>query len=406
MNLKKIERKHIEFLVFFVFVLAGLLGVARSIITQDVVWVSNGLGWDGVHYDRLLRLFSDANTSNEPAAFPFCARVGTPWILVNIFGGKVGFYEFNLAVSALFSVAFPLITFSLWKGNIKALTAAIAIPSFLIFSPIKFTNFYPVYMDPPFLLLMSISLLFSLKRKFHSAGLICIIAIPFREAAFYLIPLFGAFAVIEARQKVRSAIFGAGLLLVGIGTKSFMLEVSSCEAQSQIMTAFFWLHRLLTDPTRFIDAVAAILLTLGPLLLIKTAWLFRLSIVDDRVQVFSAVAIVYVGLLSIVGGSDVTRIFYTFIPLYAPTLIIGFARLDLSGFALACLGWLLSNQILNKYDQPIVEWPSNDLTGFFAQFPDKAHPVVALTILAMWLILAASHPFLKKSEDIIFERKF
>jgi hypothetical protein len=406
MNSIKLERKHIEFLVFFVFVLAGLLGIARSIMTQDVVWVSNGLGWDGVHYDRLLRLFSDANTPSEPAAFPFCARVGTPWILVNIFDGKVGFYEFNLAVSALFSLAFPLITFSLWKGNIKALTAAIAIPSFLIFSPIKFTNFYPVYMDPPFMLLMSICLLFSLKRKFHLAGLICIIAIPFREAAFYLIPLVGAFAVIEARQKVRSAIFGAGLLLVGIVTKSLMLDISSCESQSQIMTAFLWLYRLLTDPTRFLDALAAISLTLGPLLLIKTAWLSRLNIIDDRVQVFSAVAIVYVGLLSIVGGSDVTRIFYTFIPLYAPILVIGFARLDLSGFALACFGWLLTNQILNKYEQPIAEWPSNDLTGFFAQFPDHAHPVVALTILAIWLILAASHPFLRKIEDAIFDRKF
>jgi hypothetical protein len=76
----------------------------------------------------------------------------------------------------------------------------------------------------------------------------------------------------------------------------------------------------------------------------------------------------------------------------------------LSGFALACLGWLITNQIVNKYEQPIAEWPSNDLTGFFAQFPDHAHPAVALTILSIWMILVAFHPFLRKIEDALFDR--
>lgn len=405
MNSIKIERKHIEFSIFSFFVLAGVLGVARSVITQDVVWVSNGLGWDGVHYDRLLKLFVGDVSSGEPAAFPFCGRIGTPWILAKVFDGRIGFYEFNLAVSAAFSILFLIITAPLWKGNIKALTAAIAIPSFLIFSPIKFTNFYPAYMDPPFMLLMALALHFLLKRKYHLAGIMCLIAIPFREAAFYLIPLFVAFAIMEAKQKFGSAVFGAAVLIAGLGTKSLMLQIGSCESQSQIMTAFWWLYRLLTDPTRFLDVLAAISLTLGPLLFLKTDWFLRLNFLGERALLFSAVAIVYVGLLSIVGGSDVTRIFYTFIPLYAPILIIGFARLDLSGFALACFGWLITNQILNKYDQPIAEWPSNDLTGFFAQFPDHAHPVVALTILAIWLILRTSHSFLRRIEDAVFDRE-
>lgn len=405
MNSIKIERKHVEFLVFFIFVLAGVLGVARSIITQDVIWVSNGLGWDGVHYDRLLKLFTGGESLTEPAAFPFCGRIGTPWILANIFDGNIGFYEFNLAVSAVFSIFFVVITAPLWRGNIKAFTAAVAIPSFLIFSPIKFTNFYPVYMDPPFMLLMAAALLFLLKRRYHLAGITCLIAIPFREAAFYLIPLFVAFAVIETKHKVSSAVFGAAVLIAGLGVKSLMLQVVSCESQSQIITAFGWLYSLLTDPTRFLDALAAISLTLGPLLFIKTDGVLRLKPMDERAQFFSAIAIVYIGLLSIVGGSDVTRIFYTFIPLYAPILIIGFAKLDLSGFALACFGWLITNQIINKYDQPIANQPSHDLTGFFAQFPDHAHPIIAITILAIWLILRASHVFLRQIEDAVFDRE-
>ena len=401
----KIERKHIEFLVFFFFVLSGFIGVARSILTQDIVWVSGGLGWDGVHYNRLLNFFSGTSILSEQAAFPFCARIGTPWLLVNVFGGKIGFYEFNMAVSAIFSIVFVFVTAPLWKGNIKALSASIAIPSFLIFSPIKFTNFYPVYMDPPFMLLMSFALLFSLKRKFLLAGLVCIIAIPFREAAFYLLPLFSAFAVMESAEKKRSAFFVIVLLLTGMFLKSLLPQVSNCEGQSQIVTAFHWLYRLLTDPTRFVDVVAAISLTFGPLLLLKAEWSSRLNVVGDRSAIFPAVAVLYVGLLSIFAGSDVTRIFYTFVPLYAPILISVFAKLDLSGFVLSCFGWLLTNQMLNKYQQPTAEWPNDDLTGFFAQFPDHAHPVVAVTILAIWLMLAASHPFLRGIENAVFDRK-
>lgn len=401
MNSIRIERKHIEFVVFFLFVLAGFLGVARTIITQDVVWVSNGLGWDGVQYDSLLKLFVGDSSSSERASFPFCGRIGTAWILANVFDGRIGFYEFNLAVSVAFSILFVIIAKPLWTGNIKALAAAIAIPSFLIFSPIKFTNFYPVYMDPPFMLLMAFALFFLLRRRYQLASIMCLIAIPFREAAFYLIPLFLAFAVIEAKQKISSAVFGVVVLIVGLATKALMLQIASCESQSQIMTAFGWLYRLLISPTRFLDVLAGISLTLGPLLLLKTNKFLNLKMLDAHEQPFFVVATVYVGLLSVVGGSDVTRIFYSFIPIYAPILIIGFARLDLSGFALACFGWLITNQMLNKYEQPLAEWPNNDLAGLFAQFPDHAHPVVALTILFIWLILVASNVFLRRIEENI-----
>lgn len=405
MNSIRIERKHIEFVVFFLFVLAGFLGVARTIITQDVVWVSNGLGWDGVHYDRLLKLFVGDGSSSERASFPFCGRIGTAWILANIFDRRIGFYEFNLVVSVAFSILFVIIAKPLWTGNIKALAAAIAIPSFLIFSPIKFTNFYPVYMDPPFMLLMAFALFFLLRRRYQLASVMCLIAIPFREAAFYLIPLFLAFAVIEAKEKLRSAAFGVVVLIVGLATKALMLQIASCESQSQIMTAFGWLYRLLISPTRFLDVLAGISLTLGPLLLLKTNKFPNLKMLDAHEQLFFVVATVYVGMLSVVGGSDVTRIFYSFIPIYAPILVIGFARLDLSGFALACFGWLITNQMLNKYEQPIAEGPNKDLSGLFAQFPDHAHPVVALTILGIWLILSVSHVLLRRIVENIHQFK-
>lgn len=399
MRTKNIRRKHLEFLIFGLLTLAGMFGVARSIFTQDVVWVSNGLGWDGSHYDRLLKLLTGDVSLREPAAFPFCGRVGTPWILANIFLGRIDFYQFNLAISAIFSTLFVIVTTPLWRGNIKSLTAALALPSFLLFSPIRFTSFYPAYMDPPFLLLLTVALFFVIKGRYQMAAIMCLIAIPFREAGFYLIPLCVGFAVNEAKLKLRAVVCGLAIWLVGFAVKSLMLQVGSCEYGSQVKTAVLMFCLLFSDPTRFLDCLAALALTLGPLMFPKKEMPMGSQISDGRLQHFSLVAVFYVGLLSIVGGGDVTRIFYSFMPLYAPILISSFGRLDVRGFALACLGWLTTNQMLEKYAQPAAEWPNNDLTGFFAQFPDHAHPFVAMTILGTWLILRALYGLGGRFED-------
>lgn len=405
MNSIKIERKNVELLVFTGFIVAGLLGVVRTMITQDVVWVSNGLGWDGVHYDRLLKFFTDSTNSFEQAVFPFCGRIGTPWLLANIFDNKIGFYQFNIAISVAFSTSFLVVTAPLWRGSIKSLAAAIAIPSFLIFAPVKFVNFYPVYMDPPFMLLLTAALFWIIRERYICAIALCLIAIPFREAAFYIIPLLVVFSAIRAEKKLMSLAIGFFTIVAGVAIKIFTLQVASCEGSSQFGTAFWWLYRLLSDPTRFINVIAAISLTIGPLIFLNKNDFFNFNMQKEGPTQFAVTSVVYFSLLAAVGGSDTTRIFYSFAPLYAPLLIAAFSRLDLSGFFLACFGWLLTNQILNKYEHPIANWPNNDLTGFFAQFPDHAHPVIAIVILSIWLTLRASHGFFSRLDHLLFSKE-
>lgn len=405
MNSIKIERKHVDLLISTGFIVAGLLGVVRTIFTQEVVWVSNGLGWDGVHYDRLLKLFTNSANSPELAAFPFCGRIGTPWLLAHVFDNKISFYQFNLAISVAFSISFLIVTAPLWKGSIKACTAAITIPSFLIFAPVKFVNFYPIYMDPPFMLLLTAALFWIIRDRYIYASALCLLAIPFREAAFYILPLLVAFSLIRAEHKLRSMAVGLSTVAAGVAIKILILQIASCEGPSQVSTAFWWLYRLLTDPTRFIDVLAAISLTIAPLIFLNKNEFLSTTLLKDKTNQFAATAIVYFGLLSAVGGSDITRIFYSFAPLYASILIAAFSRLDSSGFFLACLGWLITNHVINKYEQPISEWPNSDLSGFFSQFPDHAHPVIAIVILGIWLILRASHNFFSRLEHLLFNKE-
>ncbi|PJR10265.1 hypothetical protein [Sinorhizobium meliloti] len=390
-------KKQIEYFIAGSFIIAGMFGVMWIVIAQEPFRVSNGSGWDAVYYERLLRFLAAEDNPGPGIAFPYCARVGTPWILVNIFQNRFGFYEFNLVASGLFTATLLLATNPLWQGSIKGLTAVIAASSFLYFAPIKFTNFYPAYMDPPFLLILSFCLVFIIKKNYLLASIICIAGIPFREASFYLLPLLIAFYIKNGKISIGVWVISISILISGYALKELMLFVSDCDPQSQLITAFFWFYRFLSEPAHVLGSIAAISLTLGPLYVVLDKQTFECIKSDDTV-IFSIIASVYSGFLSIVGGSDVTRIFYSFLPFYVPLLIKCFRVSSLTSFVLSCFGWLLTNHMLQKYEQPISEGPNKDISGFFAQFPDYGHPTIALVVLGIWIVLAMSRRLIEPLE--------
>ncbi|NRQ19154.1 hypothetical protein [Ensifer sesbaniae] len=390
-------KKQIEYFIAGSFIIAGMFGVMWIFIAQEPFRMPNGSGWDAVYYERLLRFLAAEDSLGSRIAFPYCARVGTPWILVNVFHNRVGFYGFNLVASGLFSATLLLATHSLWQGSIKGLTAVIAASSFLYFAPIKFANFYPAYMDPPFLLILSFCLVFIIKKNYLLASIICMAGIPFREASFYLLPLLLGFYIKDAQRSNVAWVTSISILMYGYALKELMLFITDCESQSQLITALFWFYRFLSEPAHVLGSLAAISLTLGPLYVVLDKQTFK-SIKSDDTLIFSIVASVYSGFLSIVGGSDVTRIFYSFLPFYVPLLIKCFRVSSLTSFVLSCFGWLLTNHMLHKYEQPISEGPNKDISGFFAQFPDYGHPTIALVVLGIWIVLAMSRRLIEPLE--------
>lgn len=378
-------RCYIEWFFCGVFIIAGLLGLVRVLLTQDIVSVNNGLGWDGVHYNRLLEFFSTGHFSGEPAEFPFCTRVGSPWILSNFSEYNIGFFELNIVSSILFIGFFLILSFQLWKDNIKALTSVIFITVFIIFAPIKATNFYPVYTDPPFILLITISAIFAFKEKFILASMVCIVSIPFREAAFYILPLILIFLIYKSENKAKSVFFSILIVSIGLLIKSLLPNITHCESQSQLKVALFMLYLFLSEPQRFIAGIAAILMTLGPLIILSSREKVKdfISLPYGSMALFS---IPYFSAISIVGGSDVSRIFYSFIPFYGLYIIYCFKRASISGLFFSLMGWAITSQMINKYKQPLSDWPNNDLQGAFSQTPDYAHPAISLIIIAVWML--------------------
>ena len=217
---------YLEWCICGAFILLGFLSLIRIFLTQDVIFINDGLGWDGMHYNRLLEFFSTGEFSSEAAAFPFCTRVGSPWLLSQLSEYNIGFLELNIISSFLFISLFLTLSFNLWKDNIKALTAVLFITIFSIGAPIKITNFYPVYIDPPFMLLITLSAIFAFKEKYFLASLICIITIPFREASFYILPLIIIFWIYKSDNRVKSIILSIFIIFLGLIIKSMLPNIT------------------------------------------------------------------------------------------------------------------------------------------------------------------------------------
>lgn len=389
-------------LFFIMVILVTAKWLFSLILSQEVVWVNSGLGWDGVYYNMLLDFFSLGGIASGSVEYPFCARIAAPF-LVSMFGSDgFGFYELNLFSSLLFLFGMLVLGWAWWRDDLKSLLSVIFLSSFLFFSPVRFVNFYPVYTDPPFMALLALSAIFAFRGMLVSASFVCVFAIPFREAAFYVLPLYLVVQIYCSCAR-KPVLMQIAILCLGFVIKGLLPSVTGCVSGSQIDTALVWAVRFITNPQNFISSISSILMTLGPLLILATKEKIS-SFCASRYNVVAVLSIPYFAALSIVGGSDTTRIFYSFIPMYGAFVIYCFRDESFSKVSCSILGWMVTNQIFNAYEQPATQWPNNDLTGAFAQTPDYAHPVIALVLIAVWGVCFFLSKALHYCESKIFIR--
>lgn len=386
------------------FLLVGLLGFMRVVSGQELVNVNDGLGWDGVEYDKMLRLFrGDAQAGTVPA-FPFCLRVGTPWLISNLSALELGFLEVNLLAGVIFVAAVIALTWRHSTGNVRSAVAMLFLSGFLFFAPAKFVNFYPSYVDPIFLLgIVPIAYLARVGR-YRASLMLCLALIPFREAAFYVMPFVFLLGVLLKENGRAHLMFGGLAIVAGYAIVALLPRLTGCEPQSQILTGLHWLYRFMTEPERFVRCVAALLMTVGPLLVImdRGDWVNAAKSPETAAGVM---AIPYFAAISILGGSDVTRLFYSFFPMWALLTAAAFGRAGPLSFVISLFGLTLTNRVLEKYQQPLDDWPDLDRTGFFGQFPDHADVTVALAIIAVWMALAVLAYILRPFEELEVGRR-
>jgi hypothetical protein len=362
---------------FVLIVILFFIGLHSSL--QSQIQVGGGFGWDGLQYKKIYDFFLSGDLAT--VAFPFCNRIGTPFLasLLNGLGVTTAFKVVNLTFAAIFSFSTYFICKSLGFPLVSRLFALfLTIVPF--FSPVRFTAFYPVYTDPAFLAFLSLGILSLVQRKYTLSLLLVVMAYPFREAAIYVLAFF-AVAIIYIQGFSKKVLIS----ILVVFFIAFILKISvayffDCSG-SQLRTAIDWVMKRLTDPEKFINYCAAVLMTAAPL------WFLRDISILNHIEKISLAGFFFSAVLAFAGGTDSTRIFYSFSPLYL-VLIIRVIATEGFIFSMFCaIGYILSNRFGRPILEPINYRPARDDSGYFWQFPDFARPEVGLLIIAVWIII-------------------
>lgn len=368
--------------------LAAVVGVAALAAWaytrfQPQIQINGGYGWDGVSYAALFHALQAGESA--AVAFPFCNRIGTPWLasLLPIASAIDGFAVVNTLAAVIFACTMYALARAAGFGPLYALIGLfLALAPFN--APARFVPYYPVYTDPVFLALLGLSTLALVLRRGALSLAVLALAFPVREAALYLVPLYLAFAIyLQGPSRRLLAVFALAMLAMLL-VKAGIASMLDCHG-SQLRIGLYWLRRFLSDPQRVIAVVASISLVAAPAVYLR--W------VRDAEP---AVRIGIVGLavaagLAVIGGTDVARIFYSFLPMYLLTLLAVFRAMGPLFSMLALAGYGIVNRVSMPLQQPQGQMPAGDEMGLFWQLPDQARPEVGLMILAVWALLFGVH---------------
>ena len=361
-------------LVIFVFTFAYLR-------LQPPISAGNRCGFDGREYVKVFQKFQGIQT--EFIYFPFGSRVGTPYLayLTGIHDAPTAFALVNLISSVIFSFTIYAIArcsgFSLYYSMLALLLTLTP-----FFSPLRAAAYCPVYADPPFLALISMAFLFLINNQFAASFIVLLISYFFREAALYISPLF-LLAALYIRGVSKRPVLCFAIMVAGMLCAKYLLSQYAKAEGGQLKMALYWTWRGLSDPERFIAFFAAISMTAAPLLYLKDKPNF------SKIESISIVGFFGSAALSFFGGSDCTRIFYSFFPLYF-LAILGIIRHKGLYFSLVCMvGYFVTNRFGAKILEPFNLIPNRDESGFFWQHPDHARPEVSVMILSIWFLLFA-----------------
>ncbi len=358
-----------------VFVICVFASIAFSRV-QPQTLAGGGYGWDGLEYSKLYQFFSFGVAPS--ASFPFCNRIGTPFLASTLPFGE--FRSFKL-VNLLFGTVFAFSSYWIVRlRSSRALAAFVLLVCLTgFFSPFRFSSFYPVYTDPAFLGLTSIAVL-ALYRGYSVLSFFTLVfAYVFREAALYVLILFFIQDLVLRGANRRSFIGFLTALVSIFMIRAGISEVFNCSG-SQIQAALFSLKSVF-DPVRMVNFFAAISMTGAPFVFLP-----KVRELDSLERV-SLMGFVFSVLLAFLGGSDSTRIFFSFFPLYALALASAFRRKGIYFMLFSGVGYFLTNRVGQRIADPQNYWPARDEFGFFWQFPDHARPEVGLCILCVWLLL-------------------
>lgn len=367
----------------------GLVGLASLLVVyalagwQPLIRLEQGLGWDGVEYAKLWRYLVAGGS--EPMLYPYCLRLGTPWLAGMIDPGQVlaGFRQVNLAAAVALPVLAHLIGRAAGFGTAHAAFGA-GLALLLLTSPARVTPFYPVLTDPWFLVGLALAVWMLLLRRPMSAFAALAMAMPFRETALYLAPVLLAIGWMLHGMSRRLLLAFAAATLAMLAWRLAVGYALGCGGSS-FGTAAHFLKTLLTEPERPVRLLAAISMAAGPVLFAPP------PLKGTPLQRAGLLGLAAASGLTALGAGDATRVIVSFLPLYLPAVLDAIRRGGVSYALLCAVGFAMTNRLGQRLLEPLAASPERNEGGLFAQFPDYARLELALAILVVWWALHALH---------------
>lgn len=372
--------------------LLAAAAVALSALTQPAIAVEGGLGWDGAQYARLT---AQCWTAPLAALEPFVYRIGTPCLAALIPAEpRTALFAVNLAASVLL-----LFLFAAW---LRRLVTRAIVPWLLVvfafhwLGPLRYTWWYPTYVDPLALCAVVGALLLAARPAAFvavcAAGALVretMIVVPCALAAGRLISIIGrdgtsGWRAVAADLRFRTAAIGS---IASAAVIVFAHTVVTPESDYWLLdTALYWAYTksLPTYTLAWFIAYGPMLVL--PLIYRRAAWRFLAGAPEYLVL------LVAIASLAWVGGSDTERILWWAAPIVFVLVGLGAADIDWrqSAAALVVLAvgqaingrWFLSTPTHNDLSERA--WPiltpfrAGGFEQLLSQTPDRIASAAAL----------------------------
>ena len=391
----------------FLFILITILITLFFIWWQPQILAGQGYGWDGKIYHKMYDFFINRTLVTENT-YPFCKRMGTPFIASLLpFEELKNFLVLNIA-SGIFCAIF---TFMLAKIYYKFLiSCALSLPLLIgIFAPIRFSNFYPIYTDPLFMMNCAIGMFFLAQRIFFISAVFFVFSSFAREAGVFIILCILLWGILSKNFSKKEVFYFIFAFFLSISLSFYSKEIFGCSG-SILSTVFSWGFSRLSDFTKIERFIAAILMTIAPFLVCMNSNLalnLNKRSIDNNLSNVNIVPLPQIKklgflifilsiLMAFFGGSDSTRIFYSTYPLFFVFFAASLTTDILSIFYFSCIVSII-NSFPKKIPEPLEYLPNNDISGLFSLFPDYAHISISNSLILFILCARIIYLLLTKN---------
>lgn len=359
---------------------------------QPITLVGDGYGWDGKAYHAMYEyLANQVPISGD--IYPFCKRIVTPWLASRLpFSEFQSFLWINLISGALCSI----LTF--WLARIFfgiQFSFVLTLPLLIgITAPIRFAPYYPVYIDPLFMLMCALSMLLLANGKLVSSSIVLLISVFIKETGLFILLSVLLWVVFTKGASNWQRMLIGVISLVSISASLYSNNLFHCSG-SMLKTGLYWAYAKGTDFKEMVRFIASLLVTLAPFFACWVSLPIGRDVpgseainrhrIPPDLRLLCAIFITMATVMAFAGGGDSTRIFYSLYPLFFLILAdaIDKDRISIISFAVVAA---IVNYFPKKIPEPLALTPNNDISGYFSLFPEYAHLSIAATLIVFVVV--------------------